>query len=67
MTIPAPPKWVDLSDAEKSAARAAAYPGLLDDQGREWKMGMIIDLQAEIDRLRKELIKVQHVRLAPKS
>lgn len=47
MTQTAKPKtWVEMSEGEKSAVRAQAYPNVLDEQGREWKLGKIEDLQA---------------------
>ena len=42
------PPFESLSEAEKSALRAQAYPGILDDRGREWKLGMIADQAAKI-------------------
>lgn len=38
--------WDELSEGERAAARAQAYPAILDDHGREWKLGKIADLQA---------------------
>lgn len=52
-------KWASLSEAEKSAYRAAVWPDSLDDKGREWRMGMIADLQDEVASLKAEIAKLK--------
>jgi len=50
-----PTPWAEMSEGQRSAVRAQAYPDVIDDKGREWKIGMIEDQRERIAALEREV------------